>query len=142
MGLAALEKRVRSLEEGLPATVKECRCRGGQQTMYHNADELKRIMDIRCPVHGFRDLGRLRWVASGLPLQTEDQTFCSCPPCPMREFLLGRRGPLTEVEQADEERKWQRECSAAWDEQFRREQACAAQLLRRYEHYKSGRRRD
>ena len=49
-----------------------------------SAEELKKLMDIRCPVHGFRDLGHLRWLPSGLPLRPDDQNLCSCPPCPVR----------------------------------------------------------
>jgi hypothetical protein len=93
-------------------------------------------------VHGVRDLGHLRWVGNGLPLQPEDQDLCSCPPCPVREFLRGRRGPLTELEQEQEERRWEREYTAASDEEFRREQAHLEGLLQQYEYDKRKRRRN
>jgi hypothetical protein len=98
-------------------------------------------MDVRCPAHGFRDLGYLRWLPSELPLQPDDQNLCSCPPCPVREFLQGRRGPLTEVEQEEEEQRWERECDPGSDEEFRRKQARAEQLLQKYEYNKRNRRR-
>jgi len=134
MVLAALERRVRVLEAALWAIGKQCRCRAGQQTSYHTAEELKRITDIRCPAHGFRDLGHLARVGSGLPLQPGDQHLCSCPPCPVREFLLGRRGPLTEQEQEEEERRWAREFAPGSDEDFRRDEAQARQLLQKYQY--------
>jgi hypothetical protein len=134
MRLAALQKRVRALEVASRAIGRRCHCRAGRQTKYHTAEELKRIMEIRCPAHGFRDLGDVRSMASGLPLQLEDQHLCSCPPCPVREFLQGRRGPLMEVEQQEEERRWERECSLAGDEEFRREQARASRLVQQYEY--------
>jgi hypothetical protein len=136
MGGAALEKRVRALEASVPAIGEQCRCRAGRQTRYHTAEELKRILDVRCPLHGFRDLGRLRRVGSGIPLLPEDQDLCSCPPSPIREFLQGRRGPLTEVEQAAEERSWEGEFTPAAKEDFRRDQAWARQLLQKYEYSK------
>lgn len=132
MGFAALEKRIRALEHLFAATGKPCSCRAGGQTTYHSAEELKTIMRVRCAAHGFRDLGHLRWLPSGLPLQTDDQNLCSCPPCPVREFLQGRRGPLTEVEQEKQEQRWEKECDANSDEEFRREQTRIEQLLQRY----------
>lgn len=137
----ALEKRLRALEESFSATGKQCSCRTGGQTTYHSAEELRNVMTVRCTAHGFRDLGHLRWLSSGLPLQPEDQKFCSCPPCPVREFLRGRRGPLTEVEQEEEEQRWEREWGASSDEEFRREQARVEQLLQKYEYDKRNRRR-
>ncbi len=89
-------------------------------------------MDVRCPAHGFRDLGRLRWLSSGLPLQPGDQNLCSCPPCPVREFLQGRRGPLSKMEQEEEEQRWEREFGANSDGEFRREQARVEKLLQKY----------
>src|SRR2546427_11720269 len=141
MNLAALEKRVRALE-ALPVTTLRCRCRAGRSTLYHTPEELKTIMDIRCPVHGFRDLGYVGWVASGLPLRPEDQHLCSCPPSPVRQFLRGRRGPLSEAEQEEEERKWMREITPESHEDFRREHIRAKRLLQQYEYNKSKRRRN
>src|ERR1035437_3918181 len=141
MGIAALEKRIRALEQAFSSTGKQCSCRTGGHTIYHIAEELKNLMDIRCAVHGFRDLGHLRWLPSGLPLQPDDQDLCSCPPCPVREFLQGRRGPLTEVEQEEEEQRWERECDPGSDEEFRREQARVEKLLKKYEFTKRNRRK-
>jgi len=104
MGLPALEKRMRVLELALlrEARGMQCSCRPGQETGYHNAEELEKILKIRCPVHNIRDLGYLRWTPSGMPLRPEDRDFCSCPPCAIRDFLQGERGPLTEEEQQAE----------------------------------------
>jgi hypothetical protein len=141
MGIAALEKRVRALEQVFKAAGKQCNCRTGEQTTYHSAEELKNLMGIRCPAHGFRDLGYLRRLPSGLPLQPDDHNLCSCPPCPVRELLQGRRGPLTDVEQEEEEQKWEREFGASSDQEFRRQQARVEQLLQKYEYNKRNRRR-
>jgi hypothetical protein len=132
MGIAALEKRVRAIEQALFAAGKQCICRTGEQTTYHSAEELRKLMDIRCPAHGFRDLGCLRCLPRRLPLQPEDQNLCSCPPCPVREFLQGQRGPLTEVEQQAVEQMWEEEFCAGSDE-FRRGQSRLESLLRKYE---------
>ena len=142
MGLAALATRIRALEAAWRAARKDCYCRAGQQTRYHTAEELKQIMDVGCPVHDIRELGNLLWVGPGLPLRTEDQHLCSCPARPVREFLRGRRGPLTEVEQEEEEQRWQRESTSAAQEEFQREQARAQKLLRWYEFKKLQRRRN
>jgi hypothetical protein len=142
MRFAALEKRVRALERAFSAAGKPCVCRPGRQTSYHTAEELKKMIEIPCPAHGFRDLGHLRWLSSGLPLQPEDWELCSCPPSPVREFLQGRRGPLTEAEQAEEERRWERECVPSRGEEVCREQARAERLLQKYEYNKlKGRRK-
>ena len=136
MGIAALEKRVGALEQALSATGKPCSCRTGEQTTYHSAEELRKLMDIRCPGHGFRDLGVLRWLPSALPLRSDDENLCSCPSCPVREFLLGKRGPLTEVEQEKEEQRWEAQGGASSEEAFRREQALLENLFRQYEYSK------
>jgi hypothetical protein len=57
MGLPTLEKRVRELERISCMGAGECKCRAGENTRYHNAEELEHIMEITCPVHGVRDLG-------------------------------------------------------------------------------------
>ena len=93
-------------------------------------------MDIPCPAHGFRDLGHLRQLPSGLPLQPDDQNLCLCPPCPVREFLQGRRGPLTDLEQKEAEQRWEREYGPGSDEEFRCKQARIEQLVHRYEYKK------
>jgi hypothetical protein len=142
MGIAALEKRVRALERALSAAGRQCNCRTGEQTTYHSAEELKNLMDARCPTHGFRDLGHLGQLASGLPLQPDDQNLCSCPPCPVREFLQGRRGPLTEAEQEEEQQRWEREIGPGSNEGFARDQARVEELLRKYEYKKRNRGRD
>jgi len=132
MRFADFEERVRALEQALSAAGKQCVCRTGRQTSYHSAEELQAMMDIRCPAHGLRDLGDLRWLPSGLPLQPEDQALCSCPPSPVREFLQDSRWTLTEAEQAEEERRWERECSPDSDEEFRCNQVRAESLLNEY----------
>jgi|SRR5947209_7193692 len=137
MGLPGLAKRVRALERALLREgTRECTCRSGQETSYHTAAELEQIMDIRCPVHDVRDLGHLRWTPSGLPLRPEDRDLCSCPPCAVRDFVQGTRGPLTLEEQEVEERRWKREYAEDSDEEFRREHGRAEVLLRRYQQKK------
>jgi hypothetical protein len=136
MGFALLEKRVRALEQAFSAIAKQCSCRSGKQTLYHSGEELKKLMDIRCPAHGFRDLGHLRWLPSGLPLRPDDQNLCSCSPSPVRDFLQGRRGSLTELEQEKEEQRWEQDYGASSDGEFRREQTRVGHLLKKYEHAK------
>jgi hypothetical protein len=141
MGISALEKRVRALEQGLFTGGQQCNCRTGEQTTYHNSEELKGVMDTCCPAHGFRDLGYLRWLPSGLPLRPDDQNLCSCPPCPVREFLQGTRESLTDAEQEKAEHMWEEKFGAGSDEAFRREQARLEPLLRKYEYHKRNARR-
>ena len=133
MGLPALEKRVRALEQALfgEARGRQWNCRSGRETSYHGAAELEEIMNVRCPVHDVRDLGYLRWTPSGMPLRPEDRDFCSCPPCTVREFLQGERGPLTEEEQQAEKQRWEKEYAEASHEEFRREQARGGVLPQR-----------
>ena len=78
-------------------------------------------MSVRCHVHEHRDLGRLRRMPSAWPLRPEDRKFCSCTPCAARDFIAGFRGPLTEEEQIEEERRWEREWGEAIDESGGRE---------------------
>jgi len=138
MGVAGLERRVRVLERALlqHSSAKGCNCRFGQQTRYHTATELEQIMVMCCPVHDIRDLGHVRWIASGLPLRAEDRDLCCCPPCAVRDFVQGTRGPLSVEEQEAEERRWEQEYAEASDEEFRREQARAEVLLHRYQQKK------
>ncbi len=133
MGLPALEKRVRALEQALfgEARGRQCNCRSGRETSYHRTAELEEIMKVRCPVHDIRDLGYLRWAPSGMPLRAEDRDLCSCPPCTVREFLQGERGPLTEEEQQAEKQRWEQEYAEASHEEFRREQARGGVLPQR-----------
>ena len=142
MGIAALERRVRALEQALLAAGKQCNCRTRGQTNYHNSEELKNLMEISCPRHNFRELGSLRLLPSGLPLQPDDRNFCSCPPCQLREFLQGQRGPLTEAEQESLERMWEEEFGAGSGQASCREQARLEALLRKYEHNRRNSRRD
>ena len=142
MGFVALEKRIRALEHLFSAIGKECSCRTGEQTTYHNAEDLKNLLEIRCPAHGFRDLGRLRWLPSGLPLQPDDFNLCSCPPCPVRELLQGRRGPLTDLEQEEETQRWEREYGPSSGDEFRNEEVRLARLRQKYEYTKRNSRRN
>lgn len=141
MGVAAFEKRLRALEEMMAVTGDACNCRFEGRTVYHDSAELQRILSVCCPVHGFRDLGDVSWIGRGLPLRREDQRFCCCPPCAVRELLLGKRGTLTPAEEGGEEQRWVREYGASSDEEFRRDQERVKQLLRIYEYNKSIRRR-
>ena len=133
MGLPALEKRVRALEQALfgEARGRQCNCRSGRETSYHRVAELEEIVNLRCPVHDVRDLGYLRWTPTGMPLRPEDRDFCSCPPCTVREFLQGERGLLTEEEQEGEKQRWEQEYAEASHEEFRREQARGGVLPQR-----------
>jgi hypothetical protein len=130
--LSALEKRVRELEVMLltMSVSKDCRCRFGQVTKYHTAADLEHIMSVSCPVHEFRDLGELLWVPPGMPLRPEDSHLCSCPPCPTRDLLEGKRGPLTQEEQEDECCTW--ELTADTAEDFSIERARLKALLHKY----------
>jgi hypothetical protein len=136
MRLTTLKEHVGALERAFAAAGKPCTCRIGTRTLFHTADELAKLMEVPCPAHGFRDLGDLRQVPKGLPLHPEDHAFCSCAPSPVREFLQGRRGPLTDLEQKEEEQRWERESCPDSDEKFRCEQARIERLLRKYEHNK------
>jgi hypothetical protein len=131
--LAALERRVRTLERSLPQEVRNaCNCRIGEQTRYHTALELKEIMDVRCPVHQIRDLGDVIWIPSGLPLRSEDGEFCFCSRSAVREFIQGIRGPLTLAEDEMWERTLQRDYEQISGKDFRNEQARAEALLQAY----------
>jgi len=140
VALAGIEKRLRALEQILFVGAKECNCRVGHKTIYHDEAELARIMAVSCPVHSIRDLGEVMWVGRSLPLRRDDQQFCSCPPSPLRELLLGRRGPLTQAEHEVEVERWAREYGSGADEKFRRDQDRIKQLLRIYEYNKPMRR--
>lgn len=136
MRIASLEKRVRVLELALPGLRNQCLCRAGDQTMYHNARELGMIMEVPCPAHGVRDLGRLRWLPSALPLRADDLNVCSCPPTPVREFLQGGRGPLTQAELQEAENSWEKEYGPGSAEAWRLERSSINDLLRQYKNVK------
>lgn len=125
MDFPTLEKRVRALEAiALKTSVdKDCRCRSGRMTYYHTAADLEQIMSVPCPAHGFRDQGEMLWVPPGTPLLPEDRHLCSCPSCPTRDWLAGKRGPLTQAEQEEECRSWESELTAHMDEKLRIERA-------------------
>lgn len=132
MSLPQIEKRVRRLEAlSLPVDCR-CNCRTEEVTLYHNAADLARIITARCPVHGIRDLGCVSWVPSGMPLNVEDRCFCSCPPCPAREWLEGKRGPLTEDEQDEECRSWKQQLTTEATAESDRDQATVTRLLQKY----------
>jgi hypothetical protein len=131
--LAALEKRLSAIERRVFAEgIEDCKCRVGQQTRYHTATELKKIMDVRCSVHGIRDLGNVSWIPRGLPLHPDDRELCSCPPYAVRDFAQGVRGPLALEEEELWERTWQREYTRTSTTEFRHEQARAEALLQAY----------
>lgn len=132
-GFARLEKRILTLEGQLLALGSRCSCRSQGQTTFHNAEELRMIMDVRCQAHLFRDLGELSWLPSGLPLQSEDRRFCCCPQSQIREFILGRRQPLTERELREDQDRWEREYGPGAVEAWRRERANLSLLLQQYQ---------
>lgn len=101
--------------------------------MYHNAAELACIMRCKCSAHGFRDLGELVLVGSGLPLRVDDQKFCSCPPWPVRAFLSGERGPLTQEEQQAEKQRWDKEYGPSSEQERWKEAERVNELLQIYE---------
>lgn len=142
--LTALEKRVRALEANslMMRVNKYCRCRFGQKTKYHTAADLEHIMSVFCPVHEFRDLGDLLWVPPGTPLRPEDSHLCSCPSCPTRDLLEGKRGPLTTEEQEEECRTWEPELTADMEENLRIERAKLEVLLQTYARKKRRERED
>src|SRR5690348_4509137 len=124
MSVAALEKRLIKIEAYLGKN--GCTCRPGQDTTYHTASDLGRILNVACPMHRFRDLGRLLWVPAGTPLLPQDRDLCGCPPNPGRDWLAGTRGPLTEQEQNEECSLWQDEFSEKARQGFKTEQASVA----------------
>ena len=105
-----IKKRLRALE-ALSLFSTGCKCRFLQETLFHSAADLEQIMRVRCPVHIFRELGELSRAPFSMPLRTEDQPLCSCSPSPTREWLEGKRGPLTEEEQTQECLGWEQALS-------------------------------
>ncbi len=130
----SLEKRVKALEAIASRTSvnKACTCRSEKKTYYHTAADLEQIMGVNCLVHGFRDLGILLWVPPGTPILPEDRPLCSCPSCPTRDWLEGKRGPLTIEEQEEECRGWEPELTADMREKLRIERAQVKELVRKY----------
>jgi len=131
MALPTLEKRVRALEAiALTSVNKDCRCRLGRKTYYHTPADLEHIMSVSCPVHEFRDLGNLLWMPLGTPLRLEDSHLCLCPSSATRDWLEGKRGPLTEQEQEEECRTW--ELTADTEVDVRIERVTVEKLLQTY----------
>ena len=134
MHLRTITKRVRTLE-AVTRFDAGCKCRSLQVTFFHSAADLQRIMNVRCQVHLFRDLGELCWAPLSMPLRTEDQPLCSCSPSPTREWLEGKRGPLTGEEQTQECLSWEQALSEDPEDKMKVEA-----LLSRY--YQAKRRRN
>ena len=132
MSLAALEKRLRKVELILLSLSNDCCCRSGRETNYHIAAELALIMNVRCPMHQFRDLGNICWVPTGTPLLPGDRILCTCPPSLTRDLLAGNLGFLRHEEQEEECGKWREEFTQKAEQDFRMEQARVAVLLRKY----------
>lgn len=129
-----LRKRIAALEHALARQFQgECNCRCERGTAFHNAAELARILKSCCAAHGFRDLGHLTWVPVGLPLQPEDQEFCSCSRSAIREFVEGRRGPLSDQEREELRKSWDAEFTDEAAEKFRSDQLQVRRLLSQYE---------
>jgi len=108
MHMRMIKKRLSELEV-ITSYRAGCKCRFSQVTFFHSAADLCRIMSVPCPVHVFCNLGELSWAHMSMPLRTEDQRLCFCPSSPTRDWLSGRRGPLTEQEQEEECLRWQQE---------------------------------
>jgi hypothetical protein len=132
-GRSILERRVEALEAILlkRSVSKDCRCRHGQETLFHTAADLARIMSVPCPLHS-RELGTPLWVPPGTPLRPDDRHLCGCPPSPTRDWLEGGRGPLTVKEQEDECLSWEIEPSAETKKKLRIEEQRIVALLQTY----------
>lgn len=110
-----LSRRLAQIERQLSKVVEErknaaCRCRGEgkaiPETNYHTAQELERILWEPCPVHGVREPGFIWWISFEITLQEPDWKFCTCPPDPLRDYDMGKRGLPShdEVEKHREDR--------------------------------------
>ena len=141
MNFGGLEKRVRILEQTFRAAEKPCICRVDGETTFHSAHELEAIMRIPCPLHVFRELGRFKWLSSGLPLRSDDQQFCSCAPSILRDYLQGRKGTLNQLEIQQAESAWERTYGPGSEKTWSVEQSLVRQLIQRYEQHKSLNRR-
>ncbi len=94
----ALANRIARLET-LATETKEartCICRGDKTTC-HDAKCLAAVLrgiPLVCPVHGWRNLGRIwviaPWVVLRYRVGGDDNRFCPCPPHPWRSFVLKR----------------------------------------------------
>lgn len=133
--LCTFKKRIRALELAIDR-VGNCTCRRGGTTIYHTAAELQAILAIRCPVHGFRELGNLVWFPPAMPLSAEDQQLCKCPPSATRDFLANQRGLLTDTEQEEECHKLDEEFSEDAGKRFAADQAEVKRLIIQYERQK------
>lgn len=134
MSLRQREEIIRKLERQIRAGDTRCNCRqGDEETFYHSAADLEKILAVPCPVHGNRSLGHVSWVPSGTPLKGEDRQLCVCPPSPAREWQEGRRGPLTGEEQEAECGNWMQEVTEEADRRFHQEQIKVRSLLQRCE---------
>ena len=131
--ILSVTKRLRVLEAATRVSAG-CSCRFLQVTFFHSVADLEQILCIHCPVHLFRDLGELQWAPLSMPLRREDGPLCSCPPSPTREWLSGKRGPLTAEEQTLECLNWEQQLSEDHEQKMR-----AEVLLKNYD--KSKRRR-
>jgi hypothetical protein len=132
MSLAVLEKRLRKVAITFLSVTNGCCCRRGRKTNYHIAAELEKIMNVRCPIHQFRDLGDICWVPTGSPLLPQDRNLCACPPSLTRDVLAGNRSFLTQQQQEDECGKWRDEFTQKAHQDFRIEQLRVAALVRKY----------
>jgi hypothetical protein len=135
MSRAALKKRITKLELFVLRR-GGCTCRSGQQTFYHTAAELEQILNVGCPVHGFRDLGCILWVPSGIPMHPEDRDLCGCPSHPGRDWLAGKRGPLAQQEMEESCGQWQAELSEKARQDFRTQQKRSEELITVYQRRK------
>lgn len=104
---ARLKQKVSRLENSLrfySATVflSKCTCRGigrsGWMTRYHTSDELEKILYVPCPVHGLRDPGPIWFQPRSEPLEDPDWDYCTCPPDPWRDYVMGKRPRPTQDE--------------------------------------------
>jgi hypothetical protein len=113
MNLVSTKGRVTRLEnrrafELAEKARKQCTCRLGGVTKHHSVEELEAIMQLGCPVHKVRNLGSIEWAPRDAPIDVRDENCCSCGPDMRRDYRLGKRKPLTEVEQQEyEEQRWE-----------------------------------
>jgi hypothetical protein len=135
MSAADLEKRLRELELFFLRR-DGCICRAGGHTTYHTANDLERILNVACPLHRFRDLGRLSCVPTGMPLHPQDRHLCGCPPNPSRDWLTGKRGPLTQQELEEECSQWRQEFSEKARQDFCTQQKLLEEFIRIYDRRK------
>jgi hypothetical protein len=132
MSLAGLDKRLCLVERKFLSFSNDCCCRWGRKTNYHISAELEQMMNVRCPIHQFLDLGDICWVPSGTPLLPQDRSLCACPPSLTRDLLAGNIGFLTPEEHEEECGKWREEFTQKAEQDFRIEQGRVAALVRKY----------